>query len=131
MFVLSACPGRFTCSNNLCINNTLRCDGWGDCGDDSDEINCSESKPSNFFLSEKNEIKGAHRKWSFTFSVPNNVGFSLCASLECDASQIQCKNGHCKPKFWLCDGVDDCGDNTDEENCGECSETINWSYFSS
>uniref|UniRef100_A0A3Q2XI57 ST14 transmembrane serine protease matriptase b n=1 Tax=Haplochromis burtoni TaxID=8153 RepID=A0A3Q2XI57_HAPBU len=61
-------------------------------------------------------------KWSFTFSVPNNVGFSLCASLECDASQIQCKNGHCKPKFWLCDGVDDCGDNTDEENCGECRQ---------
>lgn len=25
----------------------------------------------------------------------------------------------CKPMFWKCDGVDDCGDKTDEQNCGE------------
>ncbi|KAG8003048.1 Suppressor of tumorigenicity 14 protein-like protein, partial [Nibea albiflora] len=34
------CPGRFQCSNNLCINETLQCDGWDDCGDGSDEDGC-------------------------------------------------------------------------------------------
>lgn len=37
----------------------------------------------------------------------------------CDESQIKCKNGFCKPKYWRCDRVNDCGDNTDEENCGK------------
>lgn len=39
-----ACPGRFQCSNNLCIDHALHCDGWNDCGDGSDEMNCSESE---------------------------------------------------------------------------------------
>lgn len=37
----------------------------------------------------------------------------------CNDTQIKCKNGFCKPRFWSCDGVNDCGDNTDEENCGK------------
>lgn len=42
----SACPGRFQCSNNLCLPNDLHCDGWNHCGDGSDEVNCSECGPS-------------------------------------------------------------------------------------
>ncbi|KAF7646510.1 hypothetical protein LDENG_00186970 [Lucifuga dentata] len=34
------CPGSFWCINDLCINQTLWCDGWNDCGDDNDEDNC-------------------------------------------------------------------------------------------
>lgn len=49
----------------------------------------------------------------------NDVAFSsLPMHLVCNETQIQCKNGFCKPGFWGCDGVNDCGDNTDEENCG-------------
>lgn len=38
----AACPGSFQCSNDLCINQTLQCDGWDDCGDHSDEDDCRE-----------------------------------------------------------------------------------------
>ncbi|XP_067652238.1 neuropilin and tolloid-like protein 2 [Haliotis asinina] len=32
------CPsGRFDCDNDRCISNTLTCNGYDDCGDDSDE----------------------------------------------------------------------------------------------
>ncbi|XP_059834620.1 suppressor of tumorigenicity 14 protein homolog [Hypanus sabinus] len=39
------CPGKFTCRSGLCIALNLRCDGWNDCGDLSDELNCGECRP--------------------------------------------------------------------------------------
>ncbi|XP_041038565.1 suppressor of tumorigenicity 14 protein homolog, partial [Carcharodon carcharias] len=34
------CPGEFACKSGLCISSSLRCDGWNDCGDLSDELQC-------------------------------------------------------------------------------------------
>lgn len=34
---------------------------------------------------------------------------------------IRCNNGHCIDKNWICNGQNECGDNSDEKNCGQIS----------
>ncbi|XP_057674321.1 apical endosomal glycoprotein [Corythoichthys intestinalis] len=36
---------------------------------------------------------------------------------ECPAEMLECKRGGCVDQRQVCDGTDDCGDGTDEENC--------------
>lgn len=46
---------------------------------------------------------------------------------ECNATyQFTCKNKFCKPLFWVCDSVNDCGDNSDELQCSECLVLEGW-----
>ncbi|KAK6178490.1 hypothetical protein SNE40_013275 [Patella caerulea] len=37
---------QFSCNNGLCIDTSLKCDGYNQCGDSSDEINCQENAAS-------------------------------------------------------------------------------------
>ena len=34
--------------------------------------------------------------------------------------QFACDSGSCVDNSRLCDGIDDCGDNSDELNCSKC-----------
>ena len=38
---------------------------------------------------------------------------------ECDLYKWKCTNGICVPKRHVCDGLDNCGDGSDETNCGK------------
>ena len=46
-----------------------------------------------------------------------------CPERVCQDGQFQCKNKNCTLTTSLCDGIDDCGDNSDEAMCEhECPE---------
>ncbi|KAI4877721.1 hypothetical protein NFI96_021978, partial [Prochilodus magdalenae] len=40
-------------------------------------------------------------------------------SAECGEGYLECKRGGCVEDRAVCDGTDDCGDGTDEQNCGQ------------
>lgn len=48
---------------------------------------------------------------SFLFILLDNVD-------NCEPNQFVCDNNHCILKTWVCDNEDDCGDESDERNCG-------------
>lgn len=42
-----------------------------------------------------------------------------CPKFNCSPGQFQCLNSHCIPPSQLCDGISQCGDNSDERECRE------------
>ncbi|KAJ8319796.1 hypothetical protein KUTeg_001383 [Tegillarca granosa] len=58
-------------------------------------------------------------------------GDKMCvpANHTCGPDQFVCTNGHCLHKRWLCDSVDDCGDNSDENPFNCAFHTCDPTYF--
>ncbi|XP_068601317.1 ST14 transmembrane serine protease matriptase a [Brachionichthys hirsutus] len=111
------CPQKFTCKNQRCIKSALACDGWDDCGDMSDELNCKCDARS---ITCKNKLcKPRYFKCDSVDDCGDETDELNCDG--CGTGQVTCKNTKCVSEKKRCDGRDDCGDGSDELNCGSRS----------
>ncbi|XP_077983200.1 uncharacterized protein LOC144438041 [Glandiceps talaboti] len=67
------------------------------------------------FVSGNNQVFGGERRGFKALLTP----YSLRQSWDgCHLYDFKCDNDHCIPDKLLCDGDDNCGDNSDERDCG-------------
>ena len=118
---MRTCPlDEFQCNNTLCKPLAWKCDGEDDCGDNSDENpeECGEALRARVEEPQGGAGSQAPRGPALP---PAHSGSALAARFVCPPNRpFRCKND--RVCLWIgrqCDGTDNCGDGTDEEDCGE------------
>ncbi|XP_069393413.1 suppressor of tumorigenicity 14 protein homolog [Paralichthys olivaceus] len=115
------CPDKFTCNTGMCIRKELKCDGWNDCGDLSDEQKCRCEKDQ--FACGNSLCKP--KLW--VCDRVNDCGdWSDEKGCSCEENEWRCGDGECLPQDVVCDSKKDCVDGSDEASCkaspGICSD---------
>uniref|UniRef100_UPI0037E8BAA5 suppressor of tumorigenicity 14 protein n=1 Tax=Semicossyphus pulcher TaxID=241346 RepID=UPI0037E8BAA5 len=115
------CPNKFACRSGICIAKDLKCDGWNDCGDMSDEMKC-QCEDDQFACA-----NGLCKPKLWVCDRVNDCGDSSDEEqCGCEENEWRCGDGVCLPQDVVCDTKKDCEDGSDEASCkaspGICSD---------
>ncbi|CAL8334186.1 unnamed protein product [Boreogadus saida] len=117
---LDPCPKQLLCKNQICINLNLKCDGWNDCGDMTDELNCVCNATQH--LTCKNGLcQPKFWQCDGVDDCGDNTDELGCG---CKAGEFVCQNDKCVLEKKKCDGRDDCGDGSDELDCSRSTASV-------
>ncbi|KAL5516603.1 hypothetical protein EMCRGX_G001986 [Ephydatia muelleri] len=119
---------EFGCSNGNCVPLSSQCNRYNDCADNSDEVGCVCYATTAIQWS---DVAGGCTGLETTlyYSCPictDNVKCTcnstypaavVCSNPYCPSTNFKCNNGLCIDTAYVCDGYNDCRDNSDERNC--------------
>ncbi|XP_059930371.1 sortilin-related receptor [Gadus macrocephalus] len=140
----SQCGGErcigFLCPNGTCLPAAAHCNGVTDCPSGADEHNCDPLCTRYMEFVCKNRAQCLFKSLVCDGTKHCEDGsdedpaYAGCATptdsgKSCDAFTFQCANGLCVSLEWKCDGMDDCGDYSDEANCASPTEVPGCSKY--
>lgn len=119
---------QFVCKNDKCIPFWWKCDTEDDCGDRSDEpADCRECRYQSACCDKLSLLQYV----ALFVLVHNLLCFAILAEFKCRPGQFQCGTGICTNPAYICDGDNDCQDNSDEANCGMYTNSHTHTYTQS
>ncbi|PVD31755.1 hypothetical protein C0Q70_07173 [Pomacea canaliculata] len=112
------CGDQFRCEGApLCVPKSAVCNQANDCGDWSDERNCTCNSDFEFKCDMGMCIRN-YRRCDYQINCPDASDEANCTN--CTRNQFTCRDGRCLMAEWVCDGDMDCSDGEDEADCGTC-----------
>lgn len=111
---------EYRCLDNTCIPENLKCDQNKNCDDNSDEGLICECDPNYTYQCITGECIWLEQKCDLKYDCRYLDDESNCPT----CAEFLCKNEKCIAKSNVCNGIDDCGDNSDELQCRKCDITM-------
>ncbi|XP_052464686.1 low-density lipoprotein receptor-related protein 2 isoform X3 [Carassius gibelio] len=113
---------QWQCDDGVCVSHRWRCDGVSDCQDGSDEMDCI-CQPGDLECADGSGCVIVSDVCDGRPQCPDASDEWDCSRrLGCLSGDWKCRNNICIPQNLLCNDVNDCGDNSDEESCGSCGK---------